>query len=117
MSIEEQAEEYEMDCIADVYRDDVCTIPYAYSAQKLEQAFQDGAKWGMEHAIEWHEIKRCSKDLPPRSEDNNLHSVFVSNEYGEPIYYNYFTAKWYDIEGDEVSEVYKYWCELPTYKE
>ena len=42
MTEEEKAEDYEMDCIADVYRDDVCTIPYAYSAQKLEKAHLDG---------------------------------------------------------------------------
>lgn len=46
MTDEEKAEDYEMDCIADVYRDDVCTIPYAYSAQKLEKAHLDGLAEG-----------------------------------------------------------------------
>lgn len=65
----------------------------------------------------WHEIKCCSQDLPSRSKDNYLHSVIVSNEYGEPIYYNYNIDEWCDMEGDVVSDSYKYWCELPQFKE
>ena len=46
MTDEEKVNNYELDCIADVYKDDVCTIPYAYSAQKLEQAYLDGLAEG-----------------------------------------------------------------------
>lgn len=60
MTNEEKAEEYEMNCIADVYRDDVCTIPYAYSAQKLEQAYLDGLA---EDRKENEELKAQNKDL------------------------------------------------------
>ena len=65
----------------------------------------------------WHEIKYCSQDLPPRSKDNHLHSVIVSNEYGEPIYYDYNIDEWCDMEGDIVSEGYNHWCELPKFEE
>lgn len=63
--IEEQSEDYELDCIADVYRDDVCTIPYAYSAQKLEQAYLDGAKRGYDSALK-ELVERVEKDQSER---------------------------------------------------
>lgn len=106
--IEEQAEDYEMNCIADVYQDDVCTIPYAYSAQKLEQAFQDGAKWGMEHAIEWHKLKENPYDLP--STQN-----YKCNQDGDTCWYDEETDQWLDIEGTRIKVIA--WCELPQYKE
>lgn len=46
--IEKQAGDYELDCEADVYGDEVCTLPYAYSAKQLEQAYIAGAKWMQE---------------------------------------------------------------------
>lgn len=84
------------------------------SESTYNYAFKKGLKTGRP---KWHEIKCCSQDLPPRMKDNYLHSVFVSNEYGEPIYYDYNIDEWCDMEGDVVSEGYKYWCELPKFKE
>lgn len=79
------------------------------------RAFLKGLAEGRKE--KWHKIKYCSQDLPPRSKDNHLHSVIVSNEYGEPIYYDYNIDEWCDMEGDVVSEGYKYWCELPKFEE
>lgn len=100
------------------------------TVKAIELGLAEGRKEGYEQGYEacrhyahdyykpkWHEIKCCSQDLPSRSKDNYLHSVIVSNEYGEPIYYNYNIDEWCDMEGDVVSDSYKYWCELPTYKE
>ena len=44
--LEQKAMDYEIDCIADVYKDDVCELQYAYSATKLEQAYIDGYAQG-----------------------------------------------------------------------
>lgn len=70
--IEKQADDYEMNCPADVYRDEVCRIPYAYSAQKLEQAHKDGAKWGMEKICETcaQRLKELGKPCAFRSLGN-----------------------------------------------
>lgn len=83
-----------------------------------EQGYEDCRHYAHDYyKPKWHEIKYCSQDLPPRSKDNHLHSVIVSNEYGEPIYYDYNIDEWCDMEGDVVSEGYKYWCELPKFEE
>ena len=44
--LEQKAMDYEIDCIADVYKGDVCELQYAYSATKLEQAYIDGYAQG-----------------------------------------------------------------------
>lgn len=130
--IEEQAEDYELDCTADVYKDDVCTIPYAYSAQKLEQAFKDGAKWGMEH--QWHDLRKNPNDLPKCEEKQQI--VFYVKEFNTDIekdtshfclgffaksFMNddikVFIKKSKGYECEYLSQEVIKWCELPQFKD
>lgn len=99
----------------DCYPSDILLYEDGYT-DGYEQGYEDCRHYAHDYyKPKWHEIKCCSQDLPPRSKDN--HSVIVSNEYGEPIYYNYDIDEWCDMEGDVVSDGYKYWCELPKFKE
>lgn len=50
--LEQKAEEYEIDCVADIFKGDVCELQYAYSAQKLEQAYKDGYEQGQKEIEE-----------------------------------------------------------------
>lgn len=116
--IEKQADDYGMNCTADVYRNDVCTIPYAYSAQKLEQAFIDGAKWGMEHAIEWHDLRKDTNDLPTEYKEV-LVNLWDENNYCIGSYnkkYDEWEFDEFTLSSDRRFEVIA-WCELPQFKD
>lgn len=66
-----------------------------------------------ENDSQWHEIKCCSQDLPPVSEKDTSRSVFVANEFGEPIYYDYNDDEWCDINDNYISDENHWWHELP----
>ena len=107
-----------------IYSEDKCIDSYeGYRyidgyCNGYEQDYEDCRHYAHDYyKPKWHEIKCCSQDLPTRSKDNHLHSVIVSNEYGDPIYYDYNIDEWCDMKGDVVSEGYKYWCELPKFEE
>lgn len=122
--IKEQAEDYEMCCIADVYRDDVCTIPYAYSAQKLEQAFQAGAK---ANAIEWHDIKshvlpkrEIPKKYMPKANEKVMLKYHFYNEtevHYSDGYYDMFDFEFH-IPNNPTGRIVCViaWCELSQFK-
>lgn len=98
--IEEQSEEYATEDLPDGYT----KINYT---KKL--IYIDGAKWGMEHAIEWHDLRKDPYDLPNDNRD-------VINERGMLVWCK--DGVWY--ESNTVMKIRTYpthWCELPTYKE
>lgn len=132
MTDEEKVNNYELACIADVYQDDVCTIPYAYSAQKLEQAYLDGLAEGRKE--KWHDLRKNPGDLPKCTENEQI--IFYVKDYYESIkkYINHYCLGFYkksfmndDVklfverskgyECEHLPENVLYWCELPEFKE
>lgn len=84
-----------------------------------EQGFQDGAKWGMEHAIQWHDLRKNPDDLP-MSEDMIVRVITRSKgelicstlwHFGKIIFRFTYNGAW--LDNDDVIA----WCELPQFKE
>ena len=82
------------------------------------EAFQAGAKWGMEHAIEWHDLRKNPDDLPKRTGE---YFTNIGLLYYDELCNRHF---WHtpsceacdysdEVEEDEVIA----WCELPQFKE
>lgn len=115
--IEKQAEEYLSS------KEGVCVggCEYSYHHNNaIKKAFQDGAKWGIANAIEWHDLRKNLNDLP---EDGTEVMFITKNERetltgtykngggeGTPIF-DTFGIAFYD------NEQVIAWCELPQFKE
>lgn len=132
--IEKQAEEYtdnkyhcnQLECI----QGNSCD--YCYYGE-CKQIFQDGAKWGIANAIEWHDLRENPDDLPKNRENVLLYVKLHDKWEREVILVGYrdygdclgeYCKDWgyvepiqnvkYDfVDNEEVIA----WCELPTYKE
>ena len=113
MTDEEKVNNYELACIADVYKDDVCTIPYAYSAQKLEQAYLDGLAEGRKE--KWHDLRKNPDDLPKV----NTYVLCVNRKYRYEVgcigYVYNNEWYWHNISFNIVEPIA--WCELPKFEE
>lgn len=88
----------------------------------IKQGFQDGAKWGMEHSIEWHDLRRNPNDLPKYKNSMMIRICWI-NAYGNKCYRDTF----YDGKGfywvsdktcyKEYADRVVAWCELPQFKD
>ena len=98
-----------------------------------KQAFQAGAKWGMEHAIEWHDLKKNPADLPSSKTSTEVpvllvyksaidgeivveEHIYVDHEgficLGSYYQGDYREPPYFKKEGVLIA-----WCELPQFKE
>lgn len=116
MTMEGQAEEY----IKKEYCEG-CMWEKACNSQcekvkKCKQDFYAGIRWGMEHATEWHDLRKNPNDLPKLEDKGFSWSIIVANQLGEACHYNYKKSCWETPLFTEIEGVIK-WCELPTYKE
>lgn len=75
------------------------------------EAFQDGAKWGMEHALEWHE----AEELPPMETKNCTINVLTDTQ--EIAYFDISTNEWIRDSSSTIIDAPSYWCELPQFKD
>lgn len=95
---------------------------------KTNEDFIAGAKWGMEHAIQWHNLRVNPDDLPNPNIAVLIYFRFEKWTTPYIAYYRPAAKKWqiYNlleaqrqpivddyIDRDEVVA----WCEIPTYKE
>ena len=80
-----------------------------------EEGFIDGAKWGIEHAIGWHDLRKNAGDLP---HDETL--VLVINNFDSIQYYlgyfDKFHGNWLSERMLKLFDVIA-WCELPKFEE
>ena len=107
--IEKQAEEYgyaEAQKLLKINED--CHTHFSFNRADISKAFQDGAKWGIEHAIEWHRLEENPSDLP---EVKGYYFVVTKNcPEGIKSYYNHS-----EMEFNDCGVIA--WCELPQFKE
>lgn len=82
------------------------------SKRMIYLSFQDGAKWGMEHAIQWHDLRKNSNDLP--KEVNKFIIIALYNCITEEII---TTVGTYEEFGNILIGNVIAWCELPQFKE
>lgn len=117
--IEVQAEEYMVKKLRE-YDHEVVEVnkdgePMAYilcHTAEVEQAFQDGAKWGIANAIQWHDLRKNSNDLP--KEVNKFIIIALYNCITEEII---TTVGTYEEFGNLLIGNVIAWCELPQFKE
>lgn len=122
MTDEEKAGDYEMECIADVYRDEVCDIPYAYSAQKLEKAYLDGLAEGKP---KWHDLRMNPNDLPTTEDLHNFSKyVLCALKFNDFVFYqvmciHYPSKTWIVVDSEQnySDKNVIAWCELPQFKD
>lgn len=108
--IEKQAEEYTEEN-GEKYN------AHLSSKRMIYLSFKDGAKWGMEHAIEWHDLRKTPDDLPKKKGEywtkyndcNDEKGGYYDSHYYDPDNSSY-KLKWYKL--DVIA-----WCELPQFKE
>lgn len=116
--IEKQADIYANEKVAEIR-----TGKNSYNTLQMwcdrASGFVDGAKWGMEHAIEWHDLRKDPNDLPKdcekvmfvtKGEKETLTGTFKNGGEGT-IIFDTFGIAYYDVE-----QVIA-WCELPQFKE
>lgn len=100
---------------------------------EVTQAFQEGAKWGMEHAIEWHDLRENPDDLPEKSDRylcffGGNYGYFIMDYETEVKSFGYWCAKYddhslglVDTEFETLAERNEdeviAWCELPQFKD
>lgn len=122
--IEKQAEEYIRENVCNKERvfgsQSVCSDKaigecnecgnFCYFATINRKSYLAGAKWGMEHATEWHDLRKNPDDLPKEG-------VEVLNDDGVRVVR--INRHWRYVYGGEWEEdaYVAHWCELPTYKE
>lgn len=78
-----------------------------------EQSWIDGAKWGMEHAIEWHDLRKNPDDLPS-------HSGLYCAQNGEVREFDKEEKSWFTVHFEpcmNCTEETFLWCELPQFKD
>lgn len=115
--IEKQAEEYTKE--KQKWIDDVnkrCHTFFHFGWSDVVAGFINGAKWGMEHSIEWHDLRENPNDLPKREYKNLSWSITVVNQLGVACHYNHNKSRWETPCFTEIEGVVK-WCELPQFKE
>ena len=108
--IEKQAEEYAFSVYPSNDRRDV----QDRNISKL--SYKNGARWGMEHTIEWHDLRKNPTDLPKEEKEVLVYlwdSYYIGSYSSEDVewWFNEFSLDYKRL--DEVIA----WCELPTYKE
>lgn len=106
--IEVQAEDYAIDNYEEcIYKDN---IGWRNDYKARKQSFRDGAKWGTEHAIEWHDLRKNPDDLP---KEKGTYWVYCYSLGYEKLCY---MAVPYDVGWGTLDKVIA-WCELPKFKE
>ena len=93
-----------------------------------KEVWKDGVKWGMEHAIEWHDLKshvlpkrEISKKYMPKANEKVMLKYHFYNEteiHFSDGYYDMFDFEFH-IPNNPTGRIICViaWCELPTYKE
>lgn len=111
--IEAQAEEYVVEKLREqehqVCKDGVVNY-IAWKTSEVEQAFKDGAECGMEHAVEWHDLRKDPTDLPKKQGTYVVYCYSLGYErfcYMEVPY----SVSWGTL--DKVIA----WCELPQFND
>lgn len=110
IDIEKQAEEYKNKLAQEHY--DYYLLDFA------KMCFQDGAKWGIEHAIEWHDLRENPNDLPKEIEICSA-PVYIISEHGSSdlAQYDYRQKLWcYKHSNEHILYDVIAWCELPQFK-
>ena len=111
--IEKQSEEYTRNCCVDM----------TFDIHNIRKAFQDGAKWGAKHAIEWHEIeshvlpkREISKKYMPKANEKLMLKYHFYNEteiHYSDGYYDKFDFEFH-IPNNPTGRIICViaWCEL-----
>lgn len=76
------------------------------------KSFQDGAKWGMEHAIEWHDLRKNPEDLPKAKERRMYRVIYSNPAINEPCLWYLPNLKSWSHSLSVIA-----WCELPKFKD
>lgn len=85
----------------------------------MKDCFIDGAKMGMEHAIEWHDLRVNPNDLPKEIEICSA-PVYIASKYGSTdlAQYDYRQKLWcYKYSNEHILYDVIAWCELPQFKD
>lgn len=82
-----------------------------YRLEQMNDCFNAGAKWGMEHAIEWHDLRKDPNDLP--KENGEYWCKLENGHYDFRIYY--LDSLFYKSHWEELGIIA--WCELPKFEE
>lgn len=110
--IKKQSEEY----ATNIGCDEQTGIETLFISPTKKQAFQDGAKWMQEHAIEWHDLKEDPKNLPIENGEywSNIGLVVF---YCTDSNHSWFTPLCEACDDQEdVSDEVIAWCKLPIYR-
>lgn len=76
------------------------------------EAFQAGAKWGAEHAIEWHNLRKNPKDLPKATKLYYCCAIYNYSKIYEHHVFDIGTNHFVGELGKIIA-----WCELPQFKD
>lgn len=85
---------------------------------KTNEDFIAGVKWGMEHAIEWHDLRKNPEDLPKIKGDYLCCIPYYdsNNTFYGVVNFDEYSKKFYLDEGGEPFNVIA-WCEFSQFKD
>lgn len=82
-----------------------------YDGISFQEFWAEGAKWGAEHSIEWHDLRKNPNDLPKECKEYRVcYKDKDKNGLSTLWYYPKHKSFW------TLKEVIA-WCELPQFKE
>lgn len=113
--IEELAEDICNDLDTTVYNSEGGLIDvYDNMEIACRAGIKAGEKWGIEHAIEWHDLRKNPDDLPKEKGEYRVYFYDSELKENRNVNWYYYGKSWgcHLCHLDVIA-----WCELPQYKD